>query len=398
LTPETGLTGFWPSQAEILPFAQSMLPSNQYMSLIAGPYVAPNSVALNKSTPYTQGETGNIKIKFKNKGLVTANNVKVEFSSPSSYVNIFNGTYTRASMGSFVSDSVSFNFTAAVGAPNNYAIPAYVKIKLNDTTLYSKTVYIQLGTGIVTFADSAEQTFSKWTAVGAWAQTTTQSHTPTRSFTDSPTGNYANNANTSMTMATALNISSYPVVFLNFWHRYATEAGYDFCNVEVSSNNGSTWQTVTSYSGTSTTWSQVSLDITPYAAGSSNMKVRFRLSADGGTVGDGWYVDDIKLTNYSTLVGVNQISELAESYSLKQNYPNPFNPSTKIQYAIAKSGFVSLKVFDITGKVVADLVNNNQTSGKYEVAFNAAALSSGVYYYKLESEGFAETRKMLLIK
>jgi len=147
-----------------------------------------------------------------------------------------------------------------------------------------------------------------------------------------------------------------------------------------------------------TTWTQVSLDITQYAAGSSNLKIRFRLSADAGTVADGWYVDDIKLTNYSTVTGVNQISEIAAKYSLNQNYPNPFNPSTKIRYAIAKSGFVSLKVYDMTGKVVSELVNNNQTVGSYEVSFNAAALSSGVYYYKLESEGFAETKKMLLIK
>lgn len=286
----------------------------------------------------------------------------------------------------------------AAGAPNNYSVPVLIKIKQNDTTLYSKTVYANIGAGIATFADSAEQTFSNWTAVGSWAQTTTQSHTPTKSFTDSPTGNYQNNANTSMTLTTSINIAAYPVVFLNFWHRYATEAGYDFCNVEVSSNNGTTWQTVTTYNGTMTTWTQVSLDITQYAAGSSNLKIRFRLSADAGTVADGWYVDDIKLTNYSTVTGVNQISEIAAKYSLNQNYPNPFNPSTKIRYAIAKSGFVSLKVYDMTGKVVSELVNNNQTVGSYEVSFNAAALSSGVYYYKLESEGFAETRKMLLIK
>ncbi|MBS1492799.1 MAG: T9SS type A sorting domain-containing protein [Bacteroidetes bacterium] len=398
VTPETGLTGFWPTQAEIIPLAQGMLESDKYMSLIAGAYVLANSTTLNKSTPYTQGEAGNIKINFKNKGLAAASNVKVEFTSPSSYITIPTTSITRASIPSFTADSVTFNFTVSAGAPNNYAIPTTVKIKQNDTTVYSKNVFVNLGTGTVTFADSAEQTFSKWTTNGTWAQTTLQSHTPTHSFTDSPTGNYQNNADNSMTLATSINIASYPVVFLNFWHRYATEAGYDYCNVEVSSDNGTTWQTAASYNGTLSTWTQVSLDITAYAGGSSNLKIRFRLTADGGTVADGWYVDDIKLTNYSTLVGVNQISEVAAKYNLKQNYPNPFNPSTKIQYAIAKSGFVSLKVYDMTGKVVADLVNNNQTVGSYEVSFNAASLASGVYYYKIESEGFAETKKMLLIK
>ncbi|MBX7045879.1 MAG: T9SS type A sorting domain-containing protein [Ignavibacteria bacterium] len=398
ITPETGLTGFWPTQAEIIPLAQGMLESDKYMSLIAGPYVLGNSVTLNKSTPYTQGESGTVKVKFRNKGLATASNIKVEASSTSSYINIFSPVYSRATLPSFVSDSVTYNFTLPVGAPNNYSIPFTVKIKQNDTTLYSKVVYINMGVGTVTFADSAEQTFSKWTTSNTWAQTTTQSYSPTRSFTDSPTGNYGNNANNSMTMAAPLNISSFPVVFLNFWHRYATESGYDFCKVEVSSDNGSSWQTAASYSGSLTTWTNVSLDITSLAAGSANVKIRFLLTSDGGTVGDGWYVDNIKITNYSTVTGINQISEIADKYSLKQNYPNPFNPSTSIRYAIAKSGFVSLKVFDMTGKVVANLVNDEQTTGSYEVNFNAASLASGVYYYKLESEGFAETKKMLLIK
>jgi len=398
ITPETGLTGFWPTQAEILPLAQGMLESDKYMSLVAGAYVAANSVTLNKSTPYTQGESGTVKVNFKNKGLLAASNVKVECSSTSPFINIFSPVITRASIPAFTADSVTFNFTLPLGAPNNYAIPTTIKIKQNDTTLYSRTIYINMGLGTVTFADSAEQTFSNWTTTNTWAQTTTQFHTATKSFTDSPAGNYANNANNSMTLVTPINIASYPVVFLSFWHRYATEAGYDFCYVEVSSNNGTAWQTVASFNGTNTTWSQVSLDITPYAQGSSNLKIRFRLQSDAGTVADGWYVDDIKLTNYSTVTGINQISELAATYSLKQNYPNPFNPSTKIQYAIAKAGFVSLKVYDMTGKVVADLVNANQTTGAYEVDFNASTLASGVYYYKLESQGFAETKKMLLIK
>lgn len=398
ITPETGLTGFWPTQAEIVPLAQGMLYSDKYMSLIAGAYVAANSANLNKSTPYVQNEAGSVKINFKNKGLAAATNVKVEFTSPSSFINIPVTSVTRASMPSFTADSVTFNFTVAAGAPNNYAIPTVVKIKQNDTTLYSKNLYVNLGTGVVTFADSAEQTFSNWTTNGTWAQTTTQSHSPSKSFTDSPTGNYGNNVTNSMTLSTPINIAAYPVVYLNFWHRYATEAGYDFCTVEVSNNNGSTWQTAASYNGTSTTWSQVSLDITALAAGSTNLKVRFTLTSDAGTVADGWYVDDIKLTNYTTLTGVNQISELATTYALKQNYPNPFNPTTNIKYAIAKSGFVSLKVFDITGKMVADLVNGNQTTGTYEVNFNASSFASGVYYYRIESKDFVETKKMLLIK
>ncbi|MBS1515196.1 MAG: T9SS type A sorting domain-containing protein [Bacteroidetes bacterium] len=93
-----------------------------------------------------------------------------------------------------------------------------------------------------------------------------------------------------------------------------------------------------------------------------------------------------------------QISSVAEKYSLSQNYPNPFNPATKISFAIPTNGFVSLKVYDVTGKEVMTLVNKNMTVGSYSVDFNGTFLSSGVYFYRLESGNFVETKKMILVK
>lgn len=87
-----------------------------------------------------------------------------------------------------------------------------------------------------------------------------------------------------MTLNLPVNVSSSPVTYLNFWHRYVTEAGYDFCNVEVSSNNGSTWQLVTSYNGTQTTWAQQNLDITSFANSATQLKIRFTLISDPGVV------------------------------------------------------------------------------------------------------------------
>lgn len=83
---------------------------------------------------------------------------------------------------------------------------------------------------------------------------------------------------------------------------------------------------------------------------------------------------------------------------LSQNYPNPFNPSTTINYQIPISGFVSLKVFDVIGREIADLVHQQQAAGNYTVPFNAASLSSGIYFYRLQSGKSVETKKMMLIK
>lgn len=97
------------------------------------------------------------------------------------------------------------------------------------------------------------------------------------------------------------------------------------------------------------------------------------------------------------LVGIGN-TEIPLSFKLDQNYPNPFNPVTKISYALPKTGLVSLKVFDILGKEVSSLVNEVKSAGYYTIDFNASNLTSGVYFYKLESDGLSEIRKMMLIK
>jgi hypothetical protein len=102
--------------------------------------------------------------------------------------------------------------------------------------------------------------------------------------------------------------------------------------------------------------------------------------------------------NYN-IVGINQISSnVPDKYKLEQNYPNPFNPTTKINFAITQSGFVNLKVYDITGKEVANLVNEKLATGSYSYEFNASVLSSGIYFYSLKTDNFVSTKKMILVK
>ncbi|MFA5404691.1 MAG: T9SS type A sorting domain-containing protein [Ignavibacteria bacterium] len=89
---------------------------------------------------------------------------------------------------------------------------------------------------------------------------------------------------------------------------------------------------------------------------------------------------------------------LPDKFYLSQNYPNPFNPVTKINFSITRNNIVTLKIYDVTGKEVAVLLNNNFNAGKYEVTFDGAKLSSGVYFYKLTSGDFSDVKKMILVK
>jgi hypothetical protein len=91
-------------------------------------------------------------------------------------------------------------------------------------------------------------------------------------------------------------------------------------------------------------------------------------------------------------------SEVIYEYSLSQNYPNPFNPTTKIDYSIKFAGEVTIKVYDVLGNEIATLVNERKEPGIYSVVFNAGTIPSGIYFYKLTSGSFTETKKLLLLK
>ncbi len=99
---------------------------------------------------------------------------------------------------------------------------------------------------------------------------------------------------------------------------------------------------------------------------------------------------------YSKIVAVSLIKP--DKFELNQNYPNPFNPTTKIKYSIPKTSNVELKVFDILGRKVAELVNEEKPAGNYTVDFNASKLSSGIYFYRITSGNFTQVKKMILLK
>jgi len=98
-------------------------------------------------------------------------------------------------------------------------------------------------------------------------------------------------------------------------------------------------------------------------------------------------------------VSVEKLEDLLPAqYELEQNYPNPFNPSTTIRFTVPEAGLVTLKVYNLLGQEVITLLNEEQTSGVYEVTFDAAQLPSGIYFYSINAGDFVATKKMILLK
>ncbi len=95
---------------------------------------------------------------------------------------------------------------------------------------------------------------------------------------------------------------------------------------------------------------------------------------------------------------VNDKNITTNAYKLNQNYPNPFNPTTIISYTLPQNGFVKLSVFNVIGEEIENLVNEHQSAGNYSINFNASNLPSGLYFYKISSNNFTKTNKMILSK
>jgi hypothetical protein len=105
-----------------------------------------------------------------------------------------------------------------------------------------------------------------------------------------------------------------------------------------------------------------------------------------------------RISDFPSTINNSTINELAKTFELKQNYPNPFNPTTKIKYMLAEKSKVNIKVFDILGKEIVELVNEVKDFGSNETIFDASNLPSGVYFYRIRTENFIDTKKMILLR
>ena len=202
-----------------------------------------------------------------------------------------------------------------------------------------------------------------------------------------------------------------------------TFSGFGTGKIYKTTNNGTSWENISGnipdspvndgmiyYPGFSTNIYIVATDVGVFI--SNNWGLAYTELSDGlpntvamhldynamsnklriGTHGRGVYETEI-LTSISNIG-----NSVPVTHALRQNYPNPFNPATKIQFDIPKASFVKLTVFDMLGREIDQLVNTNLTPGTYEVTYNIKNSNSGIYFYRLETNDFSETKKMIVVK
>jgi hypothetical protein len=293
-------SGFWPAESEIAGLNAECLWPQIYLTRIGGLYVSMAGDVLaggNGNGKPDPGETLDLTVSVENQSLIaSATNVTMTLATDDAYLQLIDaqslvGTIGPSSTGSNAADPFSFSVDA--GTPNGHAVVMTVLIQADGFSMEEELVWL-VGAPYTIFSDNMESGTGKWTENdGLWGITTSSYSSPTRSYTDSPSGNYTNYVNTWIETTNPIDLSTAEVAELSFNHRYNTEAGYDYCNVEGSADGGTTWLSIgPKYDGDNGAWGAVTLSLADFC-GSANFKLRFRLSSDSYITDDGWYVDDV---------------------------------------------------------------------------------------------------------
>lgn len=296
--------------------------------------------------------------------------------------------------------------------------------RLTNNSSFSEWPSVTISGSIVNIAwednrDGNKEIYSKYSTDGgiSWSgdNRLTNNSSPSTSVSASSEGNFVD-----------LTWSDQRDGNWEIYYKYSADGGVTYSpDLRLTNASGNSWwPSISSYDSF--------IHVCWQDARDGNKEIYYKLSTDGGSTWSG----DLRLTNSSAVsdfpcinisgsalhivwyderdgnsevyykrnptgnpIGITPVStNVPSDYSLEQNYPNPFNPVTNINFSIPKTGYIKLAVFDMTGREVAVLADGMFSAGTYKADYDASALSSGVYFYKLISKDFTATKKMVLVK
>lgn len=321
MTPEVGITGFWPTSDEIFPLAIENLGQNKYLAQVAGNTTRLKTFDIvdeNQNQFLERGENFAFKVSVRNKGLTKGTNVTIALQEQTGKITFPVPSQTLVQIPAITDTLLIFSGVVQMNAKEGVPFPLVISISDLNGYVWNDTVQLAIGIPTVIFTDNASNGIGNWTAVSGWNTTTTKFRSPPASFTESPNGNYPPNVNATFTINEPLNLATYDYVKLEYWTYFALEPSWDFATVEISTNNGSTWKYLRSklmqkgsgrdaatqpsdafgYDGYTPglTFVKQEIDLSSFLG--SNIKLRLHTRADGGEERDGFYVDDIRILGY----------------------------------------------------------------------------------------------------
>jgi carboxypeptidase T len=402
-TPEIGGTGFWPAVNEIDPIAEGMV----YLNLTAAHLVTNYAQTNDLTAAIIPDLSGHFDYDIQRLGLEDPANFTVSIIPISSNILTVGSPNAHNAMTLLQqdNDSISYTLDPAIAAGD---LITYVISVDNGQYLSNNTVTKTYGQSQVVFSDAANS-LNNWTVSASWNTTTSTFYSASSSITDSPNGDYANNANKSITLSSGVDLNNAVAATLSFYGKWEIEAGYDYVQLEISTNGGNSWipqcgnytkagsanqeQGEPLYDGFQSTWVKEEINLSDYLG--QTVIARFTLVSDNWAQEDGFYFDDFEI---NVVYGPSGIEELTENgLYISQNIPNPANETTTINYILPQTkGNAYLNITNGMGQIIDRILLNN-TSQNIQVS--TSQLSQGVYYYYIENKDQRSlTKKMIVVK
>lgn len=383
MTPEIG-SSFWPASSEIVPLCQGMLFVNLSLA-----HMVHRLYVVTENDPATIAATTGYfhhtvkKLGRENGSATVSIEPLLNITTVGSPV-----VYNLATLGSG-NDSIAFTLNSSIQAGDTIQ---YV-LTTDDGEWVKRDTIIKLfgGAGDTLIFENGDA-LTNWT--GGWTTSSTIYYSPSKSITDSP-GNYANNTTKIINYATAIDLTDATDASASFYARWDIEKEYDYCQFQVSTDNGATWvaqcgnytgfstnqngtiqpQNEPLWDGTKTSWVEEHINLSDYLG--QTLQIRFILQSDGGVRKDGFYFDDFKIiaaldTTTTGNAGLNNLQSATITVS-----PNPSNGNLTVKNAQANDAIL---LYDLQGK----LVIATQQQGENPTKVDVSSLENGVYLLKVE--------------
>lgn len=399
MTPEIG-PSFWPASSQI----ENICKSTVYMNLTAA-HLITNYATLNDLNPSIWNNlSGHVKYDIQRLGLQDPANFTVTFVGITN-ITFSSPTNTHNGMTLLQTDIDSVAYTLAGGIMDGATIKYAINVD-NGTFITSDTIVKTYGNGTVVFADDASS-MGNWTSAD-WAATSLEFYSPSSSITDSPgsSNNYSNNDVNTISLDQTIDLTNAISANLNFWAKWDIEAAYDYCQLQVSADGGSTWIPQCGkhtragssnqdpgnplWDGTQNSWVQEEIDLSDYLG--QTIEFRFRLISDNWVTGDGFYFDDFEVT---VVNGPAAIDHNENPFGLSQNMPNPTSGHTYINYDLPEG--ISKAELIITNNV-GQLVDRHQLNlSARNIELDTRQLAHGAYFYFIQADGYRSASKRMVV-
>lgn len=395
MTPEIG-SAFWISQSEIIPQCKEMV----HLNMTALKLIHNTPQLTDESPSITSVINNNFSYQIKNLSIIeTPANFTVSITPISSNMVSVGTPNVHNNLVQLGTTSGNINYTLNSGIQQGETILFKASI---DNGLYVSEIIIEKTFGNFTnlLLDVGNTISTNWTST-SWSTTSSTYVSPSSSITDSPSGNYANNVNKTITLKNALNLTNATKAICTFYAKWDLEVNYDYVQFEVSTDNGTTWQPQCGlftnagvadqnvegeplYDGTQSNWVLEEISLDDYLG--QSIKCRFQLVSDSGVTADGFYFDDFTVKTIPTsTVGIDTWESLELSL-----VPNPAKESFSIQSNLMMED-VLVSIYNLTGQ----LIHRQQINNTNEIV-SVGTLETGVYLVSISNSTGSKTLKLVL--